>query len=98
MRENEFRTYLEKSEQINSKNKAVSSRISRANIAEEIIGTSLDYIVIDDDRMYEALNRINTDSREYNGNIQNAVRWYYKFVNGKAFPSLISYRRQKHLW
>ena len=98
MRENEFRTYLEEAEQINSKSKAVSSRISRANIAEEIIGRSLDYIVSDDDRMYESLNLINSDPRENNGNIQNAVRWYYKFANGKAFPSLASYRRSKKIW
>ncbi|MDO5577275.1 MAG: hypothetical protein Q4F84_09355 [Fibrobacter sp.] len=94
MRESDFRTYLENAEQINSKNKAVNSRISRANTAEEILnGESLDYIVADDERMYAALVRINDNPKERGGNIQNAVRWYYKFANGKSFPTLVSYRR-----
>ena len=91
MREDEFRAFLERANQINSKNKAVRSRISRAIIAETILNNSLDYTVADDDRMYEALMRICEDSREKNGNIQNAVRWYYKFVNGKEFPRLSVY-------
>ena len=91
MRGDEFRAFLERANQINSKNKAVRSRISRAIIAETILNNSLDYTVADDDRMYEALMRICEDSREKNGNIQNAVRWYYKFVNGKEFPRLSVY-------
>ena len=93
MREFEFKEYLESAVEINSKNKAVRSRISRANMAEEILGQSLDYVVSDDNRMYDALKQINADSRERGGNIQNAVRWYYKFANGKEFPRLNSYRR-----
>lgn len=98
MRAEDFKLFMETSDSINSKSKSVKSRISRANVAEDILGVSLDYIVTDDDRMFEALNRINTDSREKNGNIQNAVRWYYKYVNGKAFPNLVSYRRSRNLW
>ena len=94
MRELEYKEYLESAEEINSKNKAVKSRISRAYKAEDILGCSLDEIVIDDDRMYDALQLINHDSRENNGNIQNAVRWYYKFANGKTFPRLTAYRKQ----
>lgn len=60
MREAEFRNYLEGIETIKSKNKAINSRISRANTAEQIIGTSLDYVVSDDDRMYDALVKIFT--------------------------------------
>ena len=91
MREDKFMAFLEQSNQITSKNKAVRSRISRAIVAETILNNSLDYIVTDDDRMYEALMRIGEDPREKNGNIQNAVRWYYKFVNGKEFPRLAFY-------
>ena len=98
MRTEEFRNYMEKAEQINSKNKAVSSRISRANTAESILDANLDYIVADDDQMYEALCHIKSDPREQNGKIQNSVRWYYKFVNGKDFPSLASYNRSKRYW
>ena len=97
MREAEFRTFMEHAESINSKSKAVRSRISRAYTAEEILGTSLDIIVIDDDRMYDALVKIHDDSRENNGKIQNAVRWYYKFVNKKEFPRLNSYCRSKRI-
>ncbi len=97
MREAEFRTFMEHAESINSKSKAVRSRISRAYTAEEILGTSLDIIVIDDDRMYDALVKIHNDSRENNGKIQNAVRWYYKFVNKKEFPRLNSYCRSKRI-
>ena len=92
MRESEFRTYLENIETIKSKNKAVNSRISRANTAEEIVGASLDYIVADDTRMYEALVKIATDPRERSGNIQNAVRWYYRFINEKEFPRMSSFK------
>ena len=88
---------MEQAESINSKSKAVRSRISRAHTSEEILGTSLDIIVIDDDRMYDALVKIHDDSRENNGKIQNAVRWYYKFVNKKEFPRLNSYCRSKRI-
>lgn len=99
MSESDFRSYLEDAEEIDSKNKAVNSRISRANAAEEILnGESLDYIVADDNRMYEALVRIHADPKERGGNIQNAVRWYYKFVNKKEFPPLIAYRRSQGKW
>ena len=92
MRENEFRVYLESIESIHSKCKAVNSRISRANTAEEIIGENLDYIVADDNRMYMALLKISYDPRERSGNIQNAVRWYYRFCNSKEFPRMSSFK------
>lgn len=88
MRESEFRTYLESIDSIYSKNKAVNSRISRANTAEVIIGENLDYVVADDMRMYEALKKVALDPRERSGNIQNAVRWYYRFCNNKDFPRM----------
>ena len=44
MREAKFRNYLQGIESIKSKDKAINSRISRAKTAEEIIGTSLDYV------------------------------------------------------
>ena len=97
MREAEYRSFLEHAESINSKSKAVRSRISRAYAAEEILGNSLDYIVTDDDRMYDALVKIHADPKENNGKIQNAVRWYYKFVNKKDFPRLSSYCRSNRV-
>ena len=93
MRESEFRTYLESIDAIYSKNKAVNSRISRANTAEVIIGENLDYVVADDMRMYVALKKVALDPRERNGNIQNAVRWYYRFCNNKDFPRMSAYKK-----
>ena len=55
MREEMFRTYMEEAEEIESKKKAINSRISRAYKAEEILGMSLDMVVEDDDKMYRAL-------------------------------------------
>ena len=97
MREEEFRSFLERSETITSKVKAVNSRISRANTAEKILNLSLDFVVADDNRMYRALNEIRENPLEQNGKIQNAVRWYYVFVNGKKFPSLSSYSYLKNI-
>lgn len=93
MQEKDFREYLEKSQEIDSKLKAVNSRISRANAVEEIIGVGLDTVVIDDNKMYNSLCYLKNHSMEHNGNLQNALRWYYKFKNGKDFPRLNSYCR-----
>ena len=93
MRENEFRNFLEQAEKITSKEKAVNSRISRANKVEDILGKDLEFIVKDDEKMYQALNILKNSTMENNGNLQNALRWYYQFVNGKKFPSLVSYKR-----
>ncbi|MBP3802498.1 MAG: hypothetical protein J6I76_01175 [Oribacterium sp.] len=70
---------------------AVRSRLSRANAAEELIGTSLDTAVADDEKMYEALLRIR--DHDNNGNLQNAVRLYYEYRNGRKFPRLAEYER-----
>ena len=94
LRESEFRNFLESSEKITSKEKAVNSRVSRANIVEDILGENLDYIVKDDKKMYKALLQIKESPREKNGNLQNALRWYYQFVNGKKFPGLIAYGKK----
>ena len=70
---------------------AVRSRLSRANTAEELIGTTLDTAVADDEEMYKALLRIR--DLDNNGNLQNAVRLYYEYWNGRKFPRLAEYER-----
>lgn len=80
---------------ITSKDKAINSRISRGYVVEEIIGESLDSIVSNDDKMYQALLKVNTSPKEHSGNLQNALRWYYEFVNGKRFPRVLSYERSE---
>ena len=94
MRENDFRTYLENAETITSKQKAVNSRVSRANTVEELLGSDLDYVVADDNRMYEALRTLTASPKEGNGRLQNALRWYYRFANGRHFPSITAYKKQ----
>lgn len=46
MREEQFRTYLENADVITSKEKAVNSSVSKANIAESLLGEDLDAIVM----------------------------------------------------
>ena len=101
MRTEAFRRFLEDAESIKSKNKAVSSRISKAAAAESILGHDLDTIVVSDQKMYEALLKIQSDPREKSGNIQNALRWYYRFATGKEFPRLDIFQysmRSKASW
>lgn len=95
MRTEEFRGFLEDSERITSKNKAVTSRVSKATIAETIIGRSLDVVVNDDSLMQEALLVLKNHPREKGGNLQNAVRWYYFFANGKHFPRLSELKNKR---
>ena len=94
MKENEFRCFLENVEQITSKEKAIKSRISRAYLVEEILCEDLDCIVNDDKKMYDALIVLKELPDEHNGNLQNALRWYYKFANNKEFPRMHSYSRK----
>ena len=70
--------------------KALSSRLSRARVAESVLGQSLDHIASDDIRMYNALKELKKDSRDGTSqNLQNALRWYYRTVNnGREFPRM----------
>ena len=91
MLEKGFETFLYADPQIES-DKAVTSRMTRARKAEEILGASLDVIVSSDNAMHDAMIRLK-DNGDTRGNIQNAVRKYYIYKNGKEFPQLRYYRR-----
>ena len=91
-RESEFQTFLMQEKTINSK-KAVDSRMSKAREAEIILGRQLDAIVSDDDLMYDSLVALKPHEDPAHTPMQNAVRKYYKFVNGKDFPQLRYYKR-----
>ena len=91
-RESEFQTFLMQEKTINSK-KAVDSRMSKARKAEIILGRQLDAIVSDDDLMYDSLVALKPHEDPAHTPMQNAVRKYYKFVNGKDFPQLRYYKR-----
>lgn len=91
-RETEFENFLIFEKTINSK-KAVSSRMSKARKAEDILGQALDTIVSDDNLMYDSLVALKPHEDPAHTPIQNAVRKYYKFHNGKEFPQLRYYKR-----
>lgn len=68
--------------------KAILVRLSRARTAERILQEDLDSAVDDDDKMYAALLALKKCSSERGGNLQNALRWYYRAVNNREFPKL----------
>ncbi len=93
MRETEFENFLNADSNIVSKTKAVRSRVSKARMVERHFNISLDAIVSDNDKMYDILVRIKQEMKDTNGNISNALRKYYQFVNGRVFPALSQYHR-----
>ena len=72
---------------------AISSRLSRVNKAEGLLGESLDAVVVDDEKMYKALMQLR--DHDNNGNLQNAVRLYYEYRNSRKFPRLREYECSK---
>ena len=95
MKELEFERYLLADEKIVSKTKAVRSRISKGKLIERHFDESLDSIVSDDDKTYKALLRIKAEMKDQNGTVSNALRKYYDFINGKAFPALSEFQSTK---
>lgn len=91
-RESEFEYFLMQETSISSLN-AVSTRISKAKKAEDILGKSLDIVVSDDDQMYDALIALKLHEDPAHAPLSNALRKYYKFIRGKEFPQLRYYRR-----
>lgn len=76
--------------------KAIAARLSRARRVERILREDLDRIVSDDDRTYSALLALKASPSERGGNMQNALRWYYRAVNGRDFAKLADYHPKKH--
>ncbi|MBS4214893.1 hypothetical protein [Neobacillus rhizophilus] len=98
MREENFISFLEKDSNIESKSKAVKSRLSKARRVEEEFRVNLDEVVMDDQATYEILKKLrDTLDISANGSYGNAVRKYYKFVNQKDFPTLIQYERRRKI-
>lgn len=93
MIENNFESFLHNDPKIRS-DKAVASRMVRARKAEGILGMSLDTVVASDDTMYDALIKLRQCQNEVSTHspMQNALRKYYIFKNGKEFPRLLHYR------
>lgn len=72
--------------------KAIATRLTRARRAERVLREDLDVVVSDDDRTFAALLALKAGPVERGGNMQNALRWYYRAVNGRDFPRLGDYR------
>lgn len=95
MMEEAFENYLTNDPAITSP-KAVKARMSKARKAEEILKTSLDVVVSDDDHMYEALEELQQYENPKSNPMQNTVRKYYKFKNEREFPRKKNYHSAKH--
>lgn len=91
MQDKNFREYLEQSGQFTQK--SITSRVAKATAAERIIGCSLDVVVSDDDKMFDALVALQPHENPKHNPMQNAVRKYYIFKNGKEFPQLRYYKK-----
>lgn len=95
MRESDFENYLLDDNKIVSKTKAVRSRLNKARMVERHFEKSLDTIVSDDAMTYDTLLRIKAEMKDTNGNISNALRKYYCFINNKKFPTLAEYKHKQ---
>ena len=91
MQEKLFREFLEQLGTFTQK--AITTRVAKANAAERIIGCGLDMVVSDDDKMFDALVSLKPNENPKHNPMQNAVRKYYIFKNGKEFPQLRYYER-----
>lgn len=85
MREAQFRTFLETE---GLTDKAINSRLVKGRKAETILNKSLDSIVSNDSEMKSALFALRENESVEHGLMQNVLRKYYKFENGKEFPRL----------
>ncbi|WP_164667833.1 hypothetical protein [Virgibacillus doumboii] len=91
MREEKFIRFLTQQESIQSKHKAINSRLAKARKVERDLEVNLDEVVKDDQKTYELLIHIRRRLNDSNGAYQNAVRKYYRFINQNEFPSLKNY-------
>jgi len=94
MLEVEFEKYLVSDENIISKSKAVSTRLSKARAVENVLGVTLDTIVSSNLEMYNALIEINRKMKNQNGAYSNALRKYYTFKNSKIFPQISTFEKE----
>lgn len=69
------------------------TRLSLARKAEDILNMDFDRIVADDNLMYDALMRLRPHEDPRKNPMQNALRKYYYYKNGKEFPKLSRYRQ-----
>ena len=85
MREAEFRAFLEEQSLTVD---GIATRLRWARRDEAYLGCTLDEAVRDDTSMRDALLRLREVDDPAHAPRQNALRKYYTFVHGKAFPRL----------
>lgn len=85
-----FEKFLSNDPSITS-SQAIASRLRKATQAEKVLGKNLDEIVCNDNSMCDALLSLRQHG-DAHGNMQNAVRKYYHFVNEKPFPTIKDYK------
>ncbi len=85
-----FRSSLEADENNLTEN-GINFRISKGKRAEEILGMTLDEVVASDDKMFSALEELQNHEDPAHNPMQNALRKYYIFRNGKEFPRKKNY-------
>ena len=66
----------------------IDYRISKAKSAIKILGIDFDEIVKNDRTMYEALSKLGIKDNKAHAPLQNTLRRYYKYKNGKEFPKM----------
>lgn len=74
----------------------INSRIRRVGTIEEILKADMDYVVSDDNRMYNALVTLQENEDPKHNPMQNVLRKYYAFKRGKEFPRKNAYSRGRY--
>ena len=93
MRKVEFENELS-NEFLSLRKTAIKSRVFWAEWTERSFSVDLDAVVRNDRSTYILLIQIKRNSSEKHGKIQNSVRRYYRFVNGRECPRLKDLRGQ----
>ena len=90
MDDNGYRRFLEGQ---NLSDKAINSRVTRANRVEREFNVNLDFVVQNEESMIELRSRIYDkygSSGSISGNLYNAVMKYYSFRNERLMPRVNS--------
>lgn len=86
----EFRKYL-KNQGLTSN--GIASRVAKINKIELILDNTMDNIVSNDTLMYKALVSLQMHEDPKHNPMQNVLRKYYSFNNGKDFPKKNEFER-----
>lgn len=87
-----FKKYLQNSDSIKSKSRSVTSRLSKAKKAEELLSIDLDNEVVNQKTIQNVLKNLklkyehNEISRAMLYAMSNAIRQYYTYKTGDKLP------------